>query len=139
MSLSSSLFSSNSDEWSTPDSLFNVLDAEFHFTLDPCSSDLNFKCFNHFTIFDDGLKQDWSGNVVFCNPPYSNIYDWAKKCYFESLKAFTTVVFLVPSRTDTKWFHEFVYPYCELRFIKGRLRFNNADNAPFPSMICIWR
>lgn len=137
---SRALFSSKSDEWSTPYDLFEKLNKEFNFTLDPCSSDLNYLCDYHFTKEDDGLSKDWGGNVVFCNPPYSDIKNWVKKCYLESFKPGTTIVMLVPSRTDTKWFHEYIYGYAEIRFIKGRLRFSGStQNCTFPSLIAIYR
>lgn len=77
---------------------------------------------------------------MFCNPPYSKIADWVKKCYTESLKPNTTVVMLIPARTDTKYFHGYIYHRAEIRFIKGRLKFNDGKgSAPFPSMIVIFR
>lgn len=138
--LNKEFFSSKSDEWSTPLDLFNILNAEFSFNLDPCSSDLNFLCENHFTKIDNGLVQNWSGYNVFCNPPYSDIKNWVKKCYDEFLKNNTLIVLLIPARTDTKYFHEYILPYAEIRFIKGRLRFGgSSQNAPFPSIICVFR
>ena len=75
------MFSSASCEWETPDDLFKALDSEFHFTLDPCSTDENAKCEKHYTVREDGLKQDWTGETVFCNPPYGKpLRDWVKKC-----------------------------------------------------------
>ena len=112
------LFSSASIEWGTPQWLFDKLDEEFHFTLDPCASDQNYKCGRYFTAYDDGLKQDWGGETVFCNPPYGRGHcaTWAKKCYEESLKPNTTVVMLTPARTDTKWFHN-RYPWYFFKFL----------------------
>ena len=134
------LFTSNSDEWETPQEVFDELDREFHFNLDPCSTDENSKCWMHFTKEQNGLQQDWGGYTVFCNPPYSAIQEWVIKCYKESLKPGTVVVMLVPARTDTKWFQEWVYHRSEIRFLKGRLKFGDAVfNAPFPSMVVIFR
>lgn len=135
------LFSSTSDNWATPQYLYDDLNNEFHFTLDPCADETNHKCDAYFTKEDNGLSKDWGGYVVFCNPPYGReIYKWVEKAYKESQKPNTTVVMLIPSRTDTKYFHEFIYPYAEIRFIKGRLRFGNSTvNAPFPSLIAIFR
>lgn len=137
------LFSSKKEDYETPQYLFNELNEEFHFTLDPCSDENNFKCKKHYTIKEDGLKKDWSGNIVFCNPPYGRkIYDWIKKSFEESKKNNTIVVLLIPSRTDTKYFHEFLYKKdnVELRFLKGRIKFGNSDHgAPFPSLIAIMR
>ena len=135
------LFSSKTDLWSTPQDFFDKLNEEFNFTLDPCATDSNHKCGKYFTIDDDGLKQNWEGNVVFCNPPYGRkIYKWVEKCYNESKKQRTTVVMLIPSRTDTKYFHEFIYHKAkDIRFIKGRLKFGSSKNsAPFPSMIVVF-
>ena len=135
------MFSSKTDMWSTPQEFYDKLNDEFNFTLDPCATEDNAKCDNFFTVDDDGLKQDWSGNIVFCNPPYGRaIKDWVKKSYEESLKNNTTVVMLIPSRTDTIYFHEFIYGKAEIRFIKGRLKFGDAKNsAPFPSIVVIYR
>ena len=135
------MFSSKTDMWSTPQKFYDKLNDEFNFTLDPCATEDNAKCDNFFTVNDDGLKQDWSGNIVFCNPPYGRaIKDWVKKSYEESLKTNTTVVMLIPSRTDTIYFHEFIYGKAEIRFIKGRLKFGDAKNsAPFPSIVVIYR
>ena len=135
------MFSSKTDLWSTPWNFFDKLNDEFHFTLDPCSTHENAKCYKHFTIEEDGLLQDWGNEVVFCNPPYGRqIKDWVKKAYEESQKDNTTVVMLIPARTDTIYFHEYIYHKAEIRFIKGRLKFGEAKNAaPFPSMVVIFR
>lgn len=135
------LFSSNSNEWETPINIFNELNNEFNFNLDPCSSDNNYKCEKHYTIKENGLLQNWQGSRVFVNPPYGrNLYKWVEKCYIEGHKDNTLVVMLIPARTDTKYFHDFIYNKSEIRFIKGRLHFNNSKNAaPFPSMIVIYR
>ena len=81
------------------------------------------------------------GESVFCNPPYGKeMYKWVEKCYFEGRKEHTTVVLLIPARTDTKYFHDFIIHRTEIRFIKGRLKFGNSKNAaPFPSMLVIFR
>lgn len=134
------MFSSKTDLWSTPWNFFEKLNDEFHFTLDPCATHKNAKCYKHFTIEEDGLLQDWGNEVVFCNPPYGRqIKDWVKKSYEESQKDNTTVVMLIPARTDTIYFHEYIYHKAEIRFIKGRLKFGDAKNAaPFPSMVVIF-
>ena len=134
------IYSSKSDLWETPKHIFDALNNEFKFTLDPCATKSNYKVSNYFTEEDNGLIKDWSGNNVFCNPPYSKIKEWVQKCYEESLKPNTTVVMLIPARTDTIYFHNYIYHRSEIRFIKGRLHFNNSKNAaPFPSMIVIFR
>lgn len=135
-------FSSNTVEWETPQNLFDKLNEEFHFDLDPCSTHENAKCKKHYTKEQNGLLQDWGGYRVFCNPPYGRKETgiWVKKCFEESQKEKTLVVMLIPARTDTKWFHEYIYRYAEIRFIKGRLKFSNSTNsAPFPSMIVIFK
>lgn len=134
------LFSSKSDEYSTPQYLFDSLKKEFCFNLDPCATASNHKCNDFYTMEDNGLEQDWGGKHVFCNPPYSKISKWVEKAYYEAHKDNTVVVLLIPSRTDTKWFHNFIYHKSEIRFIKGRLKFNGSNNsAPFPSMVVIFR
>lgn len=132
--------SSNTPEWATPMEFFKELDKEFHFTLDPCSTHENAKCEKHYTKEDDGLKQEWGGQIVFCNPPYGReLPKWVKKCYDESKKG-ALVVMLIPARTDTRWFWDFIYNKAEIRFIKGRLKFGDGkQSAPFPSMIVIFR
>ena len=135
------LFSSKETEWETPQDFFDALDAEFRFTLDPCASVTNHKCDKYFTKDENGLLQDWSGETVFCNPPYGkDIRHWVEKCYLEPVKNKITIVMLIPTRTDTRWFHDFVYHKAEIRFVKGRLKFGGTKNsAPFPSMVVIYR
>lgn len=132
------MFSSATDMWTTPQAFFDKLNAEFGFTLDPCALPSNAKCTKYYTPTDNGLLQDWQGEIVFCNPPYGRaIYDWVRKCSEEASKPNTTIVLLTPARTDTRWFHEFIYHKAkEIRFVKGRLKFGNAQTAaPFPSMV----
>ena len=138
--LTKGLFSSTTDLWATPQAFFDQLNAEFHFTLDPCATPENAKCRKFFTIEDDGLRQSWGGYCVFCNPPYGRaIGQWVRKCYEESLKPDTVVVMLIPARTDTSYFHDYIYHKAELRFIRGRLHFNEApQGAPFPSMVVVY-
>lgn len=146
------LLSTGKDDWETPKDFYKKLDDEFHFTLDPCCTHESAKCEKHYTKNDDGLGKDWSGEIVFCNPPYSkkgNQDAWVKKCYTESLKPNTTVVALLPARTDTNRFHDYILGKAEIRFIRGGLVFEvdgkpligkngKPQPAPFPSMICIW-
>lgn len=132
------MFSSKTDMWETPQDFFDKLNAEFHFTLDAAASDNNAKCANYFTAADNGLRQKWEG-VVWCNPPYGRkIGHWIKKA-LESVECgdADVVVMLLPARTDTVWFHEFVYnKAADIRFIRGRLKFGGSKNsAPFPSMV----
>ena len=146
------MFSNVNNAWCTPQDFFDKLNKEFNFTLDPCATEKSTKCIKYFTAIDDGLKQDWSNNIVFVNPPYGrNIGKWVKKCYEESLKGNTIVVLLIPARTDTKYFHNYILNKASIRFIKGRLTFWDLDGekyckkafdsmtpAPFPSMIVIY-
>lgn len=132
--------SSKSNEWATPRAFFQKLNSEFLFTLDPCSTHENAVCVKHYTIEDDGLSKDWCGERVFCNPPYgTELKRWVAKCAAEAKKPNTQVVMLIPARTDTKYFHEYIYGKATLRFIPGRLHFNDGpQGAPFPSMVVIF-
>ena len=139
--LNKEMFSSKTNEWATPIAVFRQLDEEFKFNLDPCSSDENAKCEKHYTIDNDGLTQNWGGQRVFCNPPYGReLPKWVRKCYEESKKPDTLVVMLIPARTDTSYFHEYIYHKArEIRFLRGRLHFNESkQGAPFPSMVVIF-
>lgn len=139
--LSNVLFSSARDDWGTPHDFFIRLDSEFHFTLDPCADDKNHKCDKWFSKEQNGLSQDWSGEIVFCNPPYGRqIYDWVHKAFSEvSVGTCKCVVMLLPARTDTAWFHDLIYQKAEVRFLRGRLKFEGAKfNAPFPCMIVVF-
>jgi phage N-6-adenine-methyltransferase len=136
-------FSMQSNEWTTPQYLYDELNKEFGFTLDPCCSKQSAKCDNYYTKEDDGLIQDWSKDIVFMNPPYGReIAVWIEKAYKESLRG-AAVVCLIPARTDTKYWHKFIFPYAEIRFIKGRLKFGGnqkgSGSAPFPSAIVIFK
>lgn len=133
------MFTSKTDMWETPQELFNELDREFHFTLDVCAVKENAKCKKFYSPEQDGLLQPWTGRV-WCNPPYGRqIGKWVRRALFSSA-AGATVVMLLPARTDTKWFHEYIYHKAEIRFIRGRIKFNGVKwNAPFPSMVCIFR
>ncbi len=140
MAIHTSLYSSRTDEWPTPRSFFDQLNTEFQFTLDPCASADNTKCDSYFTKEDDGLMQDWGKHRVFCNPPYGrSMREWARKCY-EAAQKGALVVLLAHSRTDTRWFHEWVYGKAEIRFVKGRLKFGDGEqSAPFPSMVAVFK
>lgn len=136
------MFSSKTDQWATPQWFFDELNKEFGFTLDPCADEFNHKCNRYFTKEQNGLAQDWSGETVFCNPPYGReIPLWVKKCFDEvHLGNCHCAVMLIPSRTDTQWFHKYIYKQAEIRFIKGRLKFGDSTNsAPFPSMVVVFR
>jgi site-specific DNA-methyltransferase (adenine-specific) len=137
--INKSLFSSASDNWSTPQDFYDLLNREFNFTLDPCASDDNHKTERYLTEKDDGLKQEWHGSV-YCNPPYSQIKEWVKKAYEESKKDYCDrVVLLVPARPDTRYWYNYVSQAYEVRFLKGRLKFGNSVNsAPFPSAVIVF-
>jgi site-specific DNA-methyltransferase (adenine-specific) len=167
------MFSSKEEKWQTPQYIYDELDKEFNFTLDPCSQHDSAKCEKHYTPEEDGLVQSWRGETVFVNPPYTKPeeacktkckkkrcaergyhitkrlpgqVDWIRKSYEESRKPNTTVVMLIPARTDTEMFHEYIYHKAdEIRFVKGRISFvdpntkKSGDAAPFPSMIVVFR
>lgn len=132
------MFSSKTELWETPQDLFDKLNEEYHFDCDVCAIPENAKCDNYYTPEIDGLSQNWRG-ACWCNPPYGReIGEWVEKAYSESIWG-AVVVMLLPARTDTKWFHEYILPYADIYFIKGRLKFGNSKNsAPFPSMIVIF-
>ncbi len=130
------LFSSKTPDWATPAALYADLDAEFHFNDDPCPLGSN------GILTDDGLAREW-GTRVFVNPPYGReIIKWTAKAWTEA-RAGSLVVMLLPSRTDTKWWHDHVLRADEIRFIRGRLHFNDlkpsSSRAPFPSVIVVFR
>ena len=139
--INKALFSSNNCEWETPLEFFEELNVEFHFNLDPCALPENAKCTDFFTPEVDGLKQTWKGRRVFVNPPYGKeIKKWVEKCYNESREKDTLVVLLIPARTDTAYFHDYILNIAkEIRFIRGRLRFGDSKfPAPFPSMVVVF-
>ena len=127
--LNRGLFTSQRGDWKTPRALYQALDAEFRFDFDPCPANSK----------ENGLESEWE-NINFVNPPYGReIGKWIQKGFEENLKG-KTVVFLLPSRTDTKWWHDFVMKATEIRFIRGRLRFDDQKNsAPFPSAIVVFK
>lgn len=136
------MFSSATDNWSTPQDFFDKLNDEFHFTLDVCADETNHKCEHYYTKEVDGLSRPWIG-TIWCNPLYGRkIGEWVRRAYISSQIGSATVVILLPARTDTRWFHDYIYnkPNTEIRFIKGRLKFGGCKNsAPFPSMVVIFR
>lgn len=150
MDRNKALFSKGYQEYVTPKWLFKQLDDEFHLELDPCTTKdnpLNTTYF--FTKEENGLTKNWSDYHanVYVNPPYHsrNIINWIKKADYESSLG-PTVVMLLPARTDTRWFHEYLYkrPRVEIRFLRGRLKFDGYEKtqarntAPFPSMLTIF-
>lgn len=144
--MNQALLSSKNNNWCTPQDFFDILNAEFHFVLDVAATKQSAKCADFFTPEQDGLLQNWerSDGAVFCNPPYGReIGKWVKKAFEESQKSNTKIVLLIPARTDTIYFHEYIYDHAEIRFVKGRLKFTDEsgqvfDPAPFPSMLVIY-
>jgi site-specific DNA-methyltransferase (adenine-specific) len=135
------MFSSKTPEWATPQELFDELNKEFNFTLDPCATKENAKCAKYYNKEIDGLSQSWRNERVFCNPPYGReTPKWVKKC---SEIQNGIAVMLIPARTDTLYFHNYIYNKAEIRFIKGRIKFignsKGSGVAPFPSMIVIFK
>lgn len=139
-------FSSKTDQHATPQDLFDRLDAEFHFKLDVCADETNAKCDQYFDRQADGLKGDWTAvdGWKWCNPPYGReIGKWVQKAATSR-----RTVMLIPSRTDTRWFHTWIWdaeqhcprPCVEVRLLRGRLKFGNAkSSAPFPSALVVFR
>lgn len=140
MLLSNSVhFSSERDNWETPQNFFDKLNEEFGFTLDVCAEDDTAKCEKYYTKKDDAFTKKWKG-VCWMNPPYGRgIGVWLEKAY-ETSQNESTVVCLIPSRTDTKWWHDYVMQAAEIRFVKGRLKFDGHKNsAPFPSAVVVFK
>jgi site-specific DNA-methyltransferase (adenine-specific) len=133
-------FSSNHVEWPTPPWLFEALDREFGFDLDPCATADNAKCRRFYTVADNWLLQDWGHSTVFMNPPYGRVIgEWVAKAR-RSAELGATVVCLLPARTDTRWWHEHVLKADDLRFFRGRLTFEGGQHpAPFPSVVVVFR
>ncbi len=132
-------FSSERDNWETPQNFFDKLNEEFGFTLDVCAEDDTAKCEKYYTKKDDAFTKKWKG-VCWMNPPYGRgIGVWLEKAY-ETSQNESTVVCLIPSRTDTKWWHDYVMQAAEIRFVKGRLKFDGHKNsAPFPSAVVVFK
>lgn len=131
-------FSSKTDMWETPRQLFDDLDVEHHFTLDVCATENNAKCEKFFTKEQDGLSKSWQGHSCWMNPPYGReIGKWVKKAFNESQRN-CLVVCLLPARTDTAWWHDYV-KQGDITFIRGRIKFGGHKNsAPFPSAIVVF-
>lgn len=142
--MNAALLSSKNMCWCTPQDFFDKLNAEFNFALDAAATDKTAKCPLYYTPETDGLSHSWQClGAVFCNPPYGHeIGKWVRKAYKESQSG-QTIVLLLPARTDTSYFHDYIYGKAEIRFIRGRLRFVGPDGqaaypAPFPSMVVVY-
>lgn len=144
------LVSSKKMDWETPKKFFEALDQEFHFVLDAAATEKNAKCDKYFTPEQDGLKQSWNvGGSVYCNPPYGrNTGKWVQKAWEEAQNG-VTIVLLIPARTDTKYFHKYIFGHAKVVFLPGRLCFETegkpmidakgrAAIAPFPSALVIY-
>lgn len=136
-------YNGNGRHWETPPEIFEPLDREFGFTLDPCATAATAKCAKFYTEADDGLAQDWSGERVFMNPPYGReIYAWTRKAREEAAKG-ALVVGLLPASTDLAWWHDDVAGHAEVRYLRGRVRFLTGGpyraSGFFASVIVIWR
>lgn len=145
--MNKALLSSKKMDWRTPQAFFDDLNREFHFVLDAAAMPENAKCTQYFTPETDGLSRSWDvGGSVFCNPPYGRkIGKWVQKAYSEYVRGGgVTIVMLIPARTDTSYFHDYIYGKAEIRFLRGRLKFEDENGvamnpAPFPSMVVIFR
>ena len=134
-------FSMESNEWETPQELYDELNKQYGVKLDPCATEKSAKCDKYYTKEDDGLAQNWRDEIVFMNPPYGReISKWVEKAYIESIHEDCIVVCLIPSRTDTKYWHDYIFSKAhKIMFIKGRLKFSGHKNsAPFPSAIVVF-
>ena len=136
------LFSSDRMDWETPSGLFNELNTIYEFDIDVAASEKNHKCESYFTKEDNALDQVWEGNI-FCNPPYGrDIKNWLKKGYEEHLRdPERFIVFLIPSRTDTTYWHDYIFNKAHIDFIKGRLKFEvggvPSKRAPFQTTVIV--
>lgn len=148
MKMNNILLKSSSDEWETPQEVFNYLNGVYKFTLDAASTPQNAKCAEFYTQHQNALIQPWDGRV-FLNPPYSkgNQYRFIEKAINEvrNNSKCEIVVALVPARTDTKLWHDLIFKNAsEVIFIKGRLKFLNPNNpnssgnsSTFPSCVVV--
>lgn len=140
------LFQSQKQDWCTPQDFFDEINEEFDFELDAASNGDNAKCERYYTPETDGLSSPWTvspGKAVFCNPPYGmELPKWVRKAFEESRNG-TRIVLLIPARTDTSYFHDYIYGKAQIRFIRGRMKFEDCNGkscgtAPFPSMLAIY-
>lgn len=134
----STKFATGRQDWETPDEIFFPLNAEFHFTLDVCATVENAKCELFFTEAEDGLSRTWSG-TCWMNPPFGTQGKWVKKAYAEAASGSATVVCLLPARTNTGWWHDYVMKG-EVRFLRGRPRFKGAKHGlPQPLAVVVFK
>ena len=133
------MFTSGYSDWETPQEFFDAVYEIYRFDLDVCATHSNAKCPRYYTKKEDGLLQTWSG-ICWMNPPYGReIARWVRKAYESALNPGTVVVCLLPARTDTRWWHDYVIAHAQrVVFIKGRLRFSGKGSAPFPSALVVF-
>ncbi|USZ61387.1 phage N-6-adenine-methyltransferase [Lactiplantibacillus plantarum] len=143
--INKALFTSNKEDWETPQDFYDRLNAKYHFEWDLAASDDNAKCSCYFTRDDNSLEQDWEGlsGNLFLNPPYGReLKLWVKKAATTGLKDKQKLVMLIPSRTDTSYWHDYIFNHAEINFLRGRLKFEvdgiSGDSAPFPSAVVIY-
>ena len=143
--INKALFTSNKEDWETPQDFYDQLNAKYHFKWDLAASDDNAKCSYYFTRDDNSLEQDWEGlsGNLFLNPPYGReLKLWVKKAATTGLKDKQNLVMLIPSRTDTSYWHDYIFNHAEIKFLRGRLKFEvdgvSGDSAPFPSAVVIY-
>jgi len=138
--MQNSLLTSKTNEWNTPQDFYEMWNDRYNFTLDPCATRENAKCSKFFTEEQDGLKQSWKDEIVFMNPPYGRqISKWIKKAHDESINNNAVVVCLIPARTDTSYWHDYIFDKANIIYLRGRLYFGNGKGpAPFPSAIVIF-
>ncbi|WP_316242717.1 DNA N-6-adenine-methyltransferase [Lactiplantibacillus plantarum] len=144
--INKALFTSNKEDWETPQDFYDRLNAKYHFEWDLAASDDNAKCSCYFTRDDNSLEQDWEGlsGNLFLNPPYGReLKLWVKKAATTGLKDKQNLVMLIPSRTDTSYWHDYIFNHAEIKFLRGRLKFEvdgiSGDSAPFPSALVIYK
>lgn len=143
--INKALFTSNKEDWETPQDFYDRLNAKYHFEWDLAASDDNAKCSCYFTRDDNSLEQDWEGlsGNLFLNPLYGReLKLWVKKAATTGLKDKQNLVMLIPSRTDTSYWHDYIFNHAEIKFLRGRLKFEadgvSGDSAPFPSAVVIY-
>lgn len=140
------LFTSNKEDWETPQNFYDRLNAKYHFEWDLAASDDNAKCSCYFTSDENSLEYDWGGlsGNLFLNPPYGReLKLWVRKAANTKLKAKQNLVMLIPARTDTSYWHDYIFNHAEIKFLRGRLKFEvggiSGDSAPFPSALVIYK
>lgn len=143
--INKALFTSNKEDWETPQDFYDKLNKKFNFEWDLAANAHNSKCRHYFDENSDSLSQNWGGlnGNLFLNPPYGrNLKLWVKKAANTDLKGGQKLVMLIPSRTDTSYWHDYIFNHAEIKFLRGRLKFEvggvSGDSAPFPSALVIY-